>query len=186
MAFNSHFNLVGLHASLSPSKYSWIRYDEDKMARVFLAQEEAARGVALHEFAAMAIKLGKKLPANGTTLSRYVNDCIGWRMTPEQVLFYSEHCFGTADACSFRRNVFKVSDLKNGVTPASMDQTKIYCGLFCLEYRQKPFEITMEMRIYQNDDCRFEIADPDEITHIMDKIKTFDRMKKEMRMEAMS
>ena len=146
----------------------------------------AQRGSELHAFAHEAIRLGIKLPKSAKTLNLYVNDAIGYRMTPEQTLFYSDNCFGTADVISFRRNKLRVYDLKTGVTPTSEHQLEIYAALFCLEYRFKPMDIELELRIYQNDEVRMYETDPDYITHIMDKIIMFDKRIKELRLEALS
>jgi hypothetical protein len=115
----------------------------------------------------------------------YVNDALGYRMASEQVLYYSENCFGTPDAISFRRNQLRIHDLKTGVTPTSERQLEVYAALFCLEYKYKPFDIAIELRIYQNDEVRVYEADPDDITHIMDRIVTFDKRISDIRMEAM-
>jgi hypothetical protein len=149
-----------------------------------MAAMAARRGTELHEFAHDAIRLGIKLPRSQKTLNMYVNDAIGYRMTPEQVLFYSRNSFGTADAISFRSGLLRIHDLKNGITPTSEHQLEIYAALFCLEYRMKPFEIEMELRIYQSDEVRVYEGDPDVITHIMDRIVVFDRRIEELRMEA--
>jgi hypothetical protein len=50
-------------------------------------------------------------------------------MTPEQILFYSENCFGTADAISFRYNKLRISDLKTGVIKGSVHQLEVYAAL---------------------------------------------------------
>jgi hypothetical protein len=186
MLFNAHTQLIGRHAFLSPSKYHWINYDEDKLARMFVANMAAQRGTELHAFAHEAIRLGIKQAANGKTLNTYVNDALGFRMIPEQTLYYSDNAFGTADTISFRRNLLRVHDLKTGVTPSSEHQLEVYVALFCLEYGFKPVDIGIEMRIYQNDEVRIYIADPDLITHIMDRIVTFSRRIDEIRLEAMS
>jgi hypothetical protein len=107
------------------------------------------KGTRLHEYAKESILLGIKQAKVKKTLNMYINDAIGFRMTPEQILFYSENCFGTADAISFRQDVLRIHDLKTGVTPASMKQLEIYAALFLLEYKQKPKDI--ELRIYQDD-----------------------------------
>ena len=52
----------------------------------------------------------------------------------------------------------------------------IYAALFCLEYRVKPGEIEIELRIYQNDDILVCNPEADEILPIMDKIVRFDKM----------
>lgn len=41
-------------------------------------------------------------------------------MTPEQVLYYSENCFGTADTISFDNKTLRIHDLKTGAVPAHM------------------------------------------------------------------
>ena len=187
MHFNTHSNLVGLHAFLGASKYHWINYNEEKLDRVFTASMAAQRGTELHALAHELIRLGVKLPGRGSkSLNMYVNDAIGFRMKPEQPLFYSDNCFGTPDAISFRGKLLRIHDLKTGVTPTSFTQLEVYAALFCLEYRYKPFEIDVEMRIYQNDEIRIEVADPDRIAHIMDKIITFDKRITAIRMEALS
>jgi len=175
MIFNKHSNLLGLHAFLSASKYHWINYDNVKLETVFLSNMAAQQGTELHALACELIRLKVKLPRTPKTLNLYVNDAIGFRMEPEQVLYYSENCFGTVDAISFRKNVLRVSDLKTGVTKTSENQTKVYAAIFCLEYNVKPHQIEIEMRLYQNDEVRVYIADPDEIVHIMDKIVQFDK-----------
>lgn len=184
MIFNKHFALAGQHAFLGASKYHWLNYDEDKLVQSFLTSMAAARGTRLHDLAHQLIREGVKLPRNDKTLNRYVNDAIGFRMTPEQTLFYSENCFGTADAISFRKNVLRISDLKTGVTPTSEKQLEIYAAIFCLEYGFKPFEIETELRIYQNDEVREFLADPGDLAHIMSKIVAYDKLIARVREEA--
>lgn len=175
MLFNPHSRLVGQHAILSASKYHWTNYDEDKIDRMYLAFLAAKRGTELHAFAHNAIRLGIKLPRDTNSLNDYVNDAIGFRMTSEQILYYSDNCFGTADTISFRNNVLRIHDLKTGAIVTSERQLEVYAALFCLEYRFSPFEIEIEMRIYQSDEVRIYIGDPDSIIHIMDRIKVFDK-----------
>jgi hypothetical protein len=184
MLFNTHLNLRGTHAFLSPSNYSWINYDEDKLDRVYSAAQAAKRGTDLHAFAHEAIRLGVRMPTSRNTLNLYVNDALGYRMIPEQVLFYSTNIYGSADTIAFRKNKLRIHDLKTGLLEASPHQLEIYDALFCLEYRIKPFEIQHELRIYQNDEVKVFEPDPDVIVHIMDKIVTFDRRINEMRLEA--
>lgn len=184
MNFNTHSHLEGKHAFLSASQYHWLRYDEEKMQRKFENFLAAARGSQLHDLAARLIKLGVKLPRTSATLNAYVNDAIGFRMTPEQVLYYSENVFGTTDAISFRKNFLRIHDLKNGVHPGSHDQTMIYAALFCLEYDISPATIDIELRIYQSDDVSVYIPDPKEIIDIMDLIKKWDARIVEFKREA--
>lgn len=175
MRFKEHYNLQGKHAFLSPSSYHWINYDDDKLTDRFTTAMAAARGTALHEFAKDAIELGVPLADNGQTISLYVNDAIDYRMTPEQVLYYSDNCFGTADAISFNGNFLRIHDLKTGVSPTSEHQLEIYAAIFCLEYGHNPFDLRMETRIYQSDEIRCYEPDPGDIVHIMDTIIQFDK-----------
>ena len=105
----------------------------------------------------------------------YVNDAIGYRMVTEQILFYSENCFGTSDTISFRNGLLRVHDLKSGVTPGSVHQLEVYAALFCLEYGFKPGAIDMELRLYQDDAIEAFLPDTDTIAHLMSKIITFDK-----------
>lgn len=176
MNFNTYSMLEGKHAFLGASKYHWINYDEDKLVESYSRFQAVQKGTVLHNFAAQCIELGQKLPKSKKTLNMYVNDAIGYRMTPEQVLFYSENCFGTADSISFRNGMLRIHDLKTGVTPAHMEQLMIYAALFCLEYKMKPSEIEMELRIYQSDEILYHMPTTEDITPIIDKIITFDKL----------
>lgn len=175
MIFNSHFNLVGQHAFLSASKYHWINYDEEKLVDAFTNAQAAKRGTELHALAHQAIRLGVKLPNTSKTLNMYVNHAIGYRMTTEQILFYSPNCFGTADAISFSKKLLRIHDLKTGVNVGSIHQLEVYAALFCLEYAVKPGEIDIELRIYQNDEIDVVNPDINDIAHIMSKIIVFDQ-----------
>lgn len=176
MNFFKHSNLEGQHAFLGASKYHWLNYDENKVADAYNNYMAKIRGTELHEFAAQCIRLGQKLPKSRKTLNMYVNDAIGFKMVPEQILYYSDLCFGTADAISFRNNFLRIHDYKSGVIPAHMEQLRIYVALFCLEYRVKPSEIDIETRLYQNDDIQIENPTAEDIVPIMDKIITFDKI----------
>lgn len=175
MRWNDHSKLVGTHALLSPSKYSWVNYDEEKLDGMVYANLAARRGSELHELASRLIRLGERLPDRQRTLNSYVNDCIGFRLTPEQTVFYSPLCYGHADAIGFRKNLLRIFDLKTGVNECKFTQLEIYAALFCLEYKIKPTDIAIELRIYQNDEIRIEEGDPLDITSIMDKIVFFNR-----------
>jgi hypothetical protein len=183
MRWNDHSRFAGTHALLSPSKYSWVNYDEDRLLGLVDSSVAARRGSELHALAQMLIRLGERLPEGRRTLNNYVNDCIGFRLTPEQMLFYSPICFGQADAVGFRKNLLRIFDLKTGVNECKFVQLEIYAALFCLEYKVKPTEIEIELRIYQNDEVRIEMADPLDITSIMDKIVFFDRRMSEINEE---
>ena len=184
MNFNRHFELEGQHAFLGASKYHWINYDEDKLAMSYTKHLATQRGTVLHDFAAQCIKLGQKLPKSQKTLNMYVNDAIGFKMTPEQPLYYSANCFGTADAIMFRNKFLRIHDLKTGEIPAHMEQLMIYTALFCLEYDFKPSELEgIELRIYQNNDIVHYEPTVDEIVPIMDKIITFDKIITKIKLE---
>lgn len=183
MIFNNHSNLEGQHAFLGASKYHWINYDEEKVKDAFSKYQAAQRGTELHEFAATCIKLGQKLPKSKKTLNMYVNDAIGFKMTPEQVLYYSDNCFGTADTISFRDRTLRIHDYKSGLVPAHMEQLFVYCALFCLEYKINPKDILMETRIYQFDDILMANPTEIEINPIMEKIKSFDKIINKMKIE---
>ena len=175
MNFNNHLNLEGQHAFLGASKYHWINYSEDKVVESYNKFLATLKGTTLHEFAAQCIKLGQKLPKSKKTLNNYVYDAIGYKMIPEQVLYYSENCFGTADAICFRNRLLRIHDLKTGIIPAHMEQLEIYAALFCLEYKFKPSDIDIELRIYQHDEVLCHNPSVEEIVPIMDKIITFDK-----------
>lgn len=170
LGFNDHSKLKGCHALLGASKFHWLNYDEAKTAQLFLNFKAAERGTELHDFAQRCIELSQKLPHSQKTLNMYVNDAIGFRLKPEQVLFYSEFCFGTADAIGFHNNVLHVFDLKTGTVPAHIEQLMIYAALFCLEYRIDPLQIRFDLRIYQNDSVRYEAPEGVIIRQVCDKI----------------
>lgn len=176
MNFNKHLSVEGKHAFLGASKYHWVNYDEEKLANSYLKFQATLKGTILHEFAAQCIRLGQKLPKSQKTLNMYVNDAIGYKMTPEQILYYSDNCFGTADAITFRNGLLRIHDLKTGVTPAHMEQLEIYVALFCLEYKIKPSDIDVELRLYQLDEILVHKPMADEIVPIIDKIITFDKV----------
>lgn len=183
MNFNKHSLLEGQHAFLGASKYHWINYDAEKVAEAYYKYRAAQRGTELHEFAATCIRLGQKLPKSAKTLNMYVNDAIGFGMTPEQVLYYSDNCFGTADTIGFKKKVLRIHDYKSGVIPAHIEQLEVYAALFCLEYHIKPSDIQIELRLYQLDDIKYGFPSSEEIVPIMDKIITFDKIIKNIKSE---
>lgn len=176
MLFNDHSNLAGSHALFSPSSPHWLNYTDEKLDRFFVTSQEARRGTILHNFARDAILLGEKLNKIERTLNMYVNDCIGWKLTPEQILFYSHSCYGSADAVGYseRMKKLRISDLKNGYSPTDMRQLLLYAALFCLEYAIDPRDIETELRIYQNNAIKLEIPDPIDIFQTMERIKYVD------------
>lgn len=176
MNFNKHFDLEGQHAFLGASKYHWINYDEKQVTESFQNRLAVERGIRLHALAKMMIEEGIKPQRTKSTFNMYVNDAIGYQMTPEQPLFYSDNCFGTADAISFNRNMLRIHDLKTGISKVSMNQLLIYTALFCLEYNKKPEEFDAELRIYQADEVLVHKPTVEEVQPIINKIVAFDKV----------
>lgn len=196
MIFNKHSNLEGQHAFLGASKYYWLNYSEDVLITRYKQQYATTIGTILHNLAhdliSNHIKLSKttdkhlislELIRNGIdpelfdpgtileTLAPFVNDAIGFKMSSEQILYYSDNCFGTADAISFRNGVLRIHDYKSGTIPAHIEQLTIYAALFCLEYKIKPYDITeIELRIYQNGEILYHKPEPAEIEAVITKI----------------
>ena len=176
MHFNDHWKLKDKHAFLGASQCSWLNYDEERLITVYQNIMAKERGTRLHAFAAECISLNQKLPRSNKTLNLYVNDAIGYHMTPEQILYYSDNCFGTADAILFKNNFLRIHDLKTGVGKTHIEQLEIYAALFCLEYKFDPEKIGIELRIYQNDEVRIYQPLPEEIRSIMNQIIEFDKI----------
>lgn len=176
MIFNEHSRLSGSHAFLSGSKYHWINYDSDRLIESYSNFKAVAKGVILHDFAKRCIDLKQRLPKSHKTLNAYVNDAIGFRMTPEQVLYYSDYCFGTADSISFDNQVLRIHDLKTGRVPGHIEQLEIYAAIFCLEYKIKPKDIRIILRIYQSNTVNEYIPTSEEIDEIIEKIISFNKI----------
>ena len=175
MIFNRHSDLEGRHAFLSPSNYHWLNYDEQKLEARFASHRSARRGVDLHALAHEAIRLNIKLSQSNGALSTYVRDALGYKMSCEQSLYYSDNCFGTADTICFRRNKLRIHDLKTGATATSFKQLEVYAALFCLEYGVDPYSIDFELRIYQRDEVKVHKPYSETIDAIMDKIIIYDQ-----------
>lgn len=162
----------GAHAPLSPSQYAWanrlgdIEYLRNKWERL----KAAERGTKDHEFASLCIQRGQRLPKSSKTLNLYVNDCVGYRMRPEQLLYYGPNCFGTADAIAFNGSLLRISDLKTGQSGTKFTQLEVYAALFCLEHKVSPLEIDILLTIYQYDDKEQVKADIGHILELMDWI----------------
>ena len=179
MIFNKHLKLEGLHAPFSASQSAWLRYDDDKAVEVFENKKSAEMGTRIHAWAKETIDLGIKQPRSNKTLYAYVNDAIGYKMSTEVVLYYSDYFFGTADAISFRNNVLRIHDLKTGSSGKienHIEQLEVYAALFCLEYRVKPGEIKMELRVYKSDEVLVHTPTAEDILPIMDKIVSLNKI----------
>lgn len=182
MNFNTHSNLEGKHAILSPSSFRWIFDEPDQLIQRYRRLYATDIGTVLHYVARSLIENKIKLHKHDKKMiflrllenpgipndvayslefdeiydnfMRYVNDAILYRMTPEVVLYYSDRCFGTTDAIAYddKDKFLRIHDYKSGTTPAHMEQLEIYAGLFCLEYKVNPRELATELRIYQGDE----------------------------------
>lgn len=183
MNFNKHYAQEGKHAFLSASKWHWINYDDDKVAESYLKFSAARRGTVLHELAEQLIRLGVKLPRSQKTLNMYVNDAIGFKMTPEQVLYYSDNCFGTADAISYRNGKLRIHDLKTGTIPAHIEQLEVYAAIFCLEYGVNPGDIEIELRIYQSNEVIIFEPETEDIENIIVRIIRSDEIINKLKAE---
>lgn len=185
MNFIRHSELIDEHAFLGASKYSWLNYDDERLKEVYRNAQAVQRGTELHEFAKRCIELKIPLTRIRKTLNMYVNDALKFGLRPEQPLFYSRNCFGTADAISFdeQEKFLRIHDLKTGTKKAQIDQLQIYAALFCLEYNQLPDTLSIELRIYQNDEILVNNPSSDRIADIMRKIIHFDEIIEKMKLE---
>lgn len=181
MKYNTHSNLRGKHAFLSPSQYHWTNYTEEKLVKRFHTYRAAERGTQLHELAEKLIDLGIKMPANDTAFSQFVNDAIGYGMIPELILYYSDNSFGTADAVLFKDGLLRIHDLKTGVSKASIRQLEVYTALFCLEYEVDPETIEIELRIYQGSEVMIYEPNVELLIGIMETIVEFDDIVDELK-----
>lgn len=198
MIFNTHSDIVGKHAILGASKYSWLNYDDEQLWKAYVNSFATDIGTLVHDYAKDKIIYRQRMEDNQSeknalllhllrngipfgvipidslfyNLLPYVNDAIGFKMVPEQVLYYSEFLFGTTDTISYSRNILRIHDLKTGTRPASMDQLMIYAALFYLEYKQRvSFQKSKtELRIYQNREVIVHAPTNEEIGVIMDKV----------------
>ena len=193
MQWNDHSRDVpeGAHAMFGASNYHWTNYDEEKFEEVFRSNLAKQEGTIKHEFAAFCINERRKIQGKDT-LAKYVNDTIGFRMDPEVPLYYSENFFGTTDAICFRNHPDKTSkykyflrihDLKTGKIPAKLRQLEVYAAFFFLEYKIKPEETEIELRIYQNDDIVIGNPTTKDIKPIMNKIILFDKKAEKLKLE---
>lgn len=189
--FSSHPRVDGSHAILSPSNYHWLNDDEEKLLGRLRTLQAADRGTRLHKKAAGMIEDGIMVHPDspiieecGPAFMDYVNDAVVMGMVPEQTLFFSLNCYGTADAIRFEDypetseldGFLRIHDLKTGKTATSEKQLYIYAGIFCLEYEYNPYKIEGELRIYQGDDVRVFPLDRNYLTHVVGQIVMFDQL----------
>ena len=175
MRFNQHLGLADRHAFLSPSKYHWLNYDYQKLEARYWAHSASRRGTDLHALAHEAIRLGVPLDPSNEAMASYVNDAIELGMRCEQPLYFSENAFGTADTIKFEYPNLHIHDLKTGITPVKETQLEVYAALFCLEYDYDPFELVIELRIYQRADVFVFEPRAEGIQAIMERLQDFDQ-----------
>lgn len=205
MNFLNHSNLKGLHAPFNASQPYWLGKTIEENKERYITKWIPTIGTVTHSFAETMINERVKLSKSDikmykmylldnkeqcipryivdsidlqdlfSNLINYVNDAIGFKMTAEQILMYSERFFGTADAISFNNNILRIHDLKTGKTHVHIEQLMIYAALFCLEYKIKPGTIQMELRIYQNCEVLCHEPTAEDILPIMDQITTQDK-----------
>ena len=200
MNWNKHTNLEGSHAFLSASKYSWLSKSNDELIQSYTNSYSQAIGTLMHAYAADAIRFREKLRKGDSraakfdlmrrgipefaidirsffpTVMDYVNDAIDFGMDPEVLLYYSDLCFGTADAIQVSKGVLRIHDLKTGSTVAKIEQLMVYASLFYLEYGYKPERLRTELRIYQSGDILVHEPEVEEIREVMESIVEKDRV----------
>lgn len=110
------------------------------------------------------------------TVKDYINDGIGYKMMVEQPLVYNDDFFGTADSIVFRDGMLRIHDLKTGTLPAKMEQLQVYAALFCLEYKTKPSEVDMELRLYQSNEIVVFNPTAEDVLPIMDAIIKYSKL----------
>lgn len=202
MIFYKHKELEGQHAFLGASQFRWINWTDEILEKRFYSRYASQIGTIVHVVAADLIRSRMKLRKTDSrlidlemyrnyipigaydseqillNLLPFVNDSIGFHMESEVVLYFSLNAFGTADAIGFNEKelILRISDYKNGTTPAKIEQLLIYAALFCLEYRKDPYKFKTELRIYQNLETLIYIPEPDEIKRYMELIKSKDQL----------
>lgn len=184
MIYNEHYNLEGKHAFLGASSSSWLNYTPERLQDVYLNMLKKEKGTELHALASSAINNHVKFARLKKALNLFVNDAIGFKMESERVLYYSDNCFGTADAICFRDGLLRIHDLKTGDIPVKhFNQLNIYAALFCLEYDVDPMKIDIVERLYQGTEYHENVPEQEQIADIMKLIVTFDREIDNLKME---
>lgn len=199
----------GSHAILSPSQSSWTNYNsQEQLFNLVCSRYAQDIGTLLHKLAETAIKYKVKIPkvaarpiillwllANGiprgiidvnkytNNFCAYVNDAIGFDMSPEVVLKYSDNAFGTADAIRFndKKMHLRIHDYKSGITKPCLRQLEVYAAYFCMEYRIKPKDLTFELRIYWQDEIIVGNPTAADIVPLIDKIISSDNYIKSLK-----
>ena len=203
MIFQTISNLDGKHAPFSPSQPYWLGDDDKGIIKRFHAMYASSIGTVLHDFARKRIKYGMKLSkadkksaiidileagipkkvVDGLdfdfifdNLQSYVNDAIGFRMSPEVHLYFSDNFFGTTDAISFheKEKKLRIADLKTGNATPHIEQLIIYAALFCLQYKKNPSDFDICLSFYHRGEIVEVETTANDIQETMDKIVAFD------------
>lgn len=171
MQYNGIWTPDKEHAFLAPSSaHIWRFKDKEYINNRYISERARFIGTALHEQAEKDILYGLKRPRTKDTFNMYVNDAISYRMQPEVRLTYSNWCYGTADAFTFKDGYLRIFDLKTGKVPAHMEQVITYAALFCLQNDIHPNDIPMELRLYQSGEVIKYKPESEEVLHTMDDI----------------
>lgn len=177
MNWKNYSYLSNTHAFLSPSRYHWINYSDDKLLERYINHKRVELGTRLHALAAELISLARRQPQTGEAFNAFVNDAIGFGMSPEVILHYSPNCYGTADAIAYSNGVLRIHDLKTGKTPASIDQLMVYAGLFYLDYEIEAKELTeVYLRIYQGEEVVQYSPKPIDVINMARRIVAADKL----------
>lgn len=202
MKWHDHSRLKGTHAFMTASQPSWLKKSPTELIEAKKNSYAQEIGTLMHAYAADCIRFREKLKKgdmhgvkldlmrNGIpeyaidiqriypTFMSYVNDGVGYGLTPEVLLYYSEECYGTADAIDVDGKILRIHDLKTGIKPAKMEQLMIYAALFYLEYDVKPRNVRPELRIYQMDEVLVYEPEIEEVQEVMESIVEKDRVLK--------
>lgn len=190
------------HAIMSPSLQYWSNYDRDKFYNYICSTYAQTIGTLLHELAADLIEtkikvtknearkmillklLKNKVPRSIIDVERYVtnfvtyvNDAIGFDMIPEVKVKFSENAFGRIDAFRFneKKMHLRIHDYKSGVLKPCLRQLELYAAYFCLEYHIKPKDITIELRIYWQDEVIVGLPTAADIVPLIDRVLEDDK-----------
>lgn len=205
MNWNNHYKLEGKHALLGASKSGWINDEDDQFRQRVVSYYASTIGTLLHEIAKKYISHGFKMHKYDKSsivldlidsgiperiidildfdlmfinLMAYVNDAVGYRLSPEVLLYYSDRSFGTADTIGYfdKDKILRVHDLKTGKTPAKIEQLLIYAAWCCLEYKLKPEDLNgTDLRIYQLGEVLIHQPSPEELRFFMNRIQQRDQ-----------
>jgi len=173
MIFNKHPKFSETHALLSPSQPHWINYDRQRLIDFYDTNGAQEKGTRLHALLAEAITCNRLygIPNSNAfgvedTFGMYFHDACEFKMTPEVTLVYSDICYGHADAIAFdeKNRLLRIHDYKSGFRKAEFLQLEVYAAQFFAEYSDTlkfdfeldPYQCFIELRIYQNNECRIE------------------------------